>query len=66
MAIQLYDEQRNVIDGIGDTMIDPDAGQHNPFRSPGPLGTYRLMSCLGALRGLRRRIPSTPANSLEY
>jgi hypothetical protein len=59
MAIQLYDEQRNVIDAIGDTMIDPDAGQHNPFRSPGPLGTYRLNVVFG-------RAPRTPAPNTVY
>jgi hypothetical protein len=47
VAIQVYDEVRNLIDAIGDSAIDPDPGQNNPFRVFGPTGTYQVNVVLG-------------------
>ena len=33
MAVQLYDDQRNVIGAINDQDIQPDTGTNNPFRT---------------------------------
>jgi len=59
MALQIYDDNRNVIDAINDATINPDPGQNNPFRTGTAQGTYTLNVVFG-----RKPIRPPPPNTI--
>lgn len=59
MALQVYDDNRNVLGAINDVTINPDAGQNNPFRTGSDQGTYTVTLVFG-------RAPSAPPPNTLY
>jgi hypothetical protein len=53
MALQVYDDNRNVLSAIADVNIDPDPGTNNPYRTGSVQGTYTIRLVFGRepLRG---------------
>ncbi len=59
MALQIYDENRNVIDAINDATIDPEPGQNNPYRTGTVQGTYSVNVVFG-----RKPARTAPPNTI--